>query len=102
MSEEERYSNRQIERLLDEQSRDIKEHIDTKTNPIIVQTTRTNGRVSNLEVWRGRILGGMAVITVLLPILVGVEAWMLLKIIDIPASVRQAVDEQFNNRVIKE
>jgi len=37
---------------------------------ILEQTKKTNGRVSKLEVWRGFITGGMAIISILiLPIL---------------------------------
>lgn len=33
---------------------------------IKIQTTRTNGRVGSLETWRGVMIGGIAVITVLI------------------------------------
>lgn len=33
---------------------------------ILAQTKKTNGRVGNLEVWRGFITGGLAIIGVLL------------------------------------
>lgn len=49
MADEPRYSNRQIERMLDQQSIDLKIHIDKATNPILVQTSKTNGRVTKLE-----------------------------------------------------
>ena len=55
--EEARYSNRQIERMLDDQktsfdkqldkqSVDIKDHIDRGLDPILTQVKKTNGRVS--------------------------------------------------------
>lgn len=58
--EEAPYSNRQIERMFDtqkesfdnqlaKQSEDIKKHIDMGLEPVLVQTTKTNGRVSKLE-----------------------------------------------------
>lgn len=110
---EERYSNRQIERLLDEQSKDIKRHIDDKTTPILTQTMKTNGRVTtaekdivNQKVWRGWMVGGLTVISILLPVVVAVQAWQLLAIIKqeevlggLPGTVKEAVSEEFNNRV---
>lgn len=38
--------------------------IDEKLDKIIEQTTKTNGRVTVLESWRGVITGGLTVITV--------------------------------------
>ena len=53
-------------REIDEFMRDIKEALER----IEAQTTRTNGRVSSLEIWRGFITGGLVIIgVVLLPIL---------------------------------
>lgn len=49
MSDEERYNNRQIERMIDEQSKDIKGHMDTAIAPLVIQVTKTNGRVGLLE-----------------------------------------------------
>lgn len=49
MKEEARYSNRQIEKMLDDQSTDIKEHMDMALKPILEQTKKTNGRVTKLE-----------------------------------------------------
>lgn len=88
MADEERYSNRQIERLLDEQSKDIKAHIDLVTQPILSQVLKTNGRVTANEkdivgykVWRGWMTGGMAFVMVILPIAVSVLGWMVMSLI---------------------
>lgn len=101
MIEEERYSNRQIERLLDEQSEDIMRHIDDATAPILAQTMKTNGRVTasekeivNQKVWRGWMVGGLTVISILLPVIVAIQAWEILQIIDIPHEIKQAIDER--------
>lgn len=42
---EERYNNRQIEKMLTDQSADIKEHIDLKIEPLTAQVAKTNGTV---------------------------------------------------------
>lgn len=40
---------------------------------IVVQTTKTNGRVNSLEVWRGIMIGGIGVISVMVvPLLINV------------------------------
>lgn len=53
MNEEEiRYSNRQIERMLDQQSKDIKEHISLVITPLTEQVTKTNGTVK----WQTKLL----------------------------------------------
>lgn len=44
------YSNRQIENMLAGHTEEIKSYIDLKTNPILVQTQKTNGRVNTQEV----------------------------------------------------
>ena len=59
---EEDYSKREI----DEFMKDIRETL----AEILAQTKKTNGRVSSLEVWRGFMTGGLAIITiVILPVI---------------------------------
>lgn len=76
MVDEEHYSNRQIERMLDLQTVEFEKIVKSATDPILIQTTKTNGRVSKLEedvvgykVWRGWMTGGMACLMILLPVL---------------------------------
>lgn len=52
MSEEERYNNRQIERMLDEQSKELKEHISLLISPLTKQVMLTNGTVK----WQTKLL----------------------------------------------
>lgn len=47
--DEPRYSNRQIERMLDTQSADLKEYISKATEPILEQTTKHNHRMTKIE-----------------------------------------------------
>lgn len=60
---EERYNNRQIERMLDSQSGDIKEHITSVISPLTIQVTKTNGRVRWLEKMIWMALGALALLT---------------------------------------
>lgn len=56
------YSKREMDNIIKE--------IHSTVKRIEEQTTKTNGRVSKLETWRGFITGGLAVVAVLLvPIL---------------------------------
>jgi hypothetical protein len=56
------YTKRELDILF----KDIKEQLDR----IEIQTSKTNGSVSSLKVWRGYITGGLAVITLIgLPLL---------------------------------
>ena len=87
MAEEERYNNRQIERMLEEQTRNITGHIDDKTRPILDQVLKTNGRVTANEadivaykIWRGWMTGGMAVIMIILPLVVSFMVWLGLSV----------------------
>lgn len=61
MTDEERYTNRQIERMLDDQSNDLKGHFDLVIKPLVVQVTKTNGRVSWLEKMMWLALGALAI-----------------------------------------
>jgi len=55
------YSKREIDNFMKE--------IHEKLDLILQQTTKTNGRVGRLEVWRGYITGGLAIISaIILPI----------------------------------
>lgn len=66
-----------VQKSVAENIKAVKEHISEKyddmkeqLNRIEIQTTETNGKVRSLQVWRGFITGGLAIVTVLLiPIL---------------------------------
>jgi len=46
---EERYNNRQIEKMMKDITDDVKSHIDLKVEPLTKQVTYTNGRVRFTE-----------------------------------------------------
>lgn len=101
--EEERYNNRQIERMLDEQSTDLKSYIDLALEPLIVQTTKTNGMVGKHHWYIAMAIGGLAILSItVLPIM----GWSLLQIVtieqNIHAQVTQAVSQALDNYVIKQ
>lgn len=86
---------RRLERRLDAQSDDLKEHMSLLTEPIRIQTTKTNGRVSIMEkmVW----MAAGAVI-----ILTPVTYYLASEVTDlkehqsdiIRAEIRQALDDK--------
>lgn len=96
MAEEERYNNRQIERMFDEQSADIKEHFDTALAPVIAQTTKTNGRVGIIEkmVWMA---AGAVVILTPFTYYLATEVANLKD--DLREETRQAVDAAFRENL---
>lgn len=55
---EEEYSKREIDLFMEE--------IRNTLARIEAQTTKTNGSVRSLQIWRGFITGGLAIITVLI------------------------------------
>ena len=57
-----RYSNREIKAFFNE-IKDTLERIET-------QTTKTNGRVNKLENWRSYLLGGIAIISSIVVVIV--------------------------------
>lgn len=46
-------------------------NVDKKLGAILEQTTKTNGRVDNLESWRDRVSGALIPISILSPIFAG-------------------------------
>ena len=55
--DEDRYNNRQLERIIDQQSTDIKDYLAEVINPLTTQVTLTNGRVRSLEGYRNLLVG---------------------------------------------
>lgn len=87
---EERYNNRQIEKMLTDQSADIKEHIDLKVSPLLEQVKKTNGRVS----WNEKMIYlAMGSLFIVLPMLtyVLVDYWRFKE--RFPEAVSDAVRE---------
>lgn len=52
------YTNRELDEKFD--------GLHEKLDLILAQTTKTNGRVNRLEVWRGFITGGLAIIAIVI------------------------------------
>lgn len=102
---EERYNNRQIERMLDLQSEDIKKHISSAITPILIQVTRTNGRVTELELSRATQRGfnkAMSIaFSVGFAILIGLAGWALYETSTIPDRVQSSVQQALSNYDIK-
>ena len=63
MSEEEHYSVRQIERMFDEQSSELKLHVTTALTPLTTQVMKTNGRLGVLEKMVWMAAGAVVILT---------------------------------------
>lgn len=106
INNEERYSNRMLDMRFESQTREIKEHMELLTKPILTQTTKTNGRVTKneedivkMKTWRGWMTGGMSVVMIILPIAVALLTWMCLQIVNLHTDIKTAVDESFDQRI---
>lgn len=91
---------RRLERRLEAQSADLKEHISITIEPIRVQTTKTNGRVSVMEkmVWMA---AGAVVILTPFTYYIATEMGEIKESLrdTVREESRQAVDEAFDARI---
>lgn len=79
------YSNREIR----EKWHDIADDLQT----IIIQTTKTNGSVADLNRWRERMNGGAIVAGVFMTVIViPILAWSLYVLVNINQTVHESVD----------
>ena len=88
------FSNREIKEMFSDMC--------SKLDRIEAQTNRTNGRVSSLEIWRGGMVGGMAVLSVIVVPLLG---WALYTLSSfdgkVEASTQSALLKALSNYEIK-
>jgi hypothetical protein len=79
--EAEPYSNREIEGMFS--------GVHEKLDSILMQTTKTNGKVADIQRWRER-ANGMAV--VLMIVTLPIISWALLKVADLEQTIRSEVE----------
>lgn len=91
---------KRLERRLDAQSADLKEHITLVIEPIRVQTTKTNGRVSVIEkmVWMA---AGAVIILTPFTYYIATEIGEIKESLreTVRTEARTAVDEAFDQRI---
>lgn len=82
-------------------NREITEMFKDITNGLTrveAQTTKTNGRVNDMEKWRAFMTGAMAVLTTLV---VPILAWSIYTLVNIQHTIHQTVDEALSAYNIK-
>lgn len=110
MADEEHYSNRMLDDRFDRQTKDLKEHMELVTKPILDQVLKTNGRTTALEArmgqhegWHERRDGATRVITFmavpLFGLLVGYIGWLSAQVLDVPHKIQTAVDSSFDKNL---
>lgn len=79
---EEDYSKREIDekfKNLDILFREKHDDVMVKLNEVIVQTTKTNGSVANLKLWRAYMTGAIAVIMFLITVVLLPLGWAIIQ-----------------------
>jgi hypothetical protein len=110
MADEERYNNRMLDDRFDRQTKDLKEHMELVTKPILDQVLKTNGRVNTLEGrmnqhegWHERRDGASRIISMiaipLFTLLIGYLGWLSARVLAVPTEIRTAVDGAFNQNL---
>lgn len=92
MVEEERYTNRQIERMLESQTEDLKEHLDIRLEPIAVQVKKTNGRVNWIEKMVYLAIGALIILAPLM-------TWSLMQLVNLKDSLKNEVHTETQQAV---
>ncbi len=89
------YNNRQIERMLDTQSQDLKDHFDKVINPLTERVGLTNGRVKEIELKNASQAGfNKAMVWVAMACLtsfIGLFGWVLYQEANIDQRIQQDV-----------
>jgi len=86
----EEYSNRELDRMFKE-IQDTLQRIET-------QTSRTNGRVTRLEMWRQYILGALAIISM---VVIPIVLYLANQIIDVKTSISTQVADAVKSELNK-
>ncbi len=79
--------------MLDDQSRDIKEHMSSIIKPLTAQVTLTNGKVAEVIRWKERVNGAILVLAFILPTLIGFVGWMAYEVSHLDEKIDNALSE---------
>ncbi len=61
---------------------------------IETQTTETNGKVANIQIWKEQIKGGLKVFSVILLTILTVFGWALIKVVNLDSTIHTIVSEE--------
>lgn len=91
---------KRLERRLEAQSADLKEHISIHLEPIRIQTTKTNGRVSIMEKMVYMAAGAVVILTPFVYYIASEVAEIKDSLSEtVRIEARNAVDEAFDDRI---
>lgn len=88
---EESFTNREITKMFEEQSRDLKQHMTDALRPLTDYQREANGKMAAISKWKERVSGGLVVVIFLIPTIFGMMGWMAYEIVNFDMKIQHAL-----------